>query len=45
MNFKYLFNSIVTVLVLPIIYYQGKKIKANTPKLQEAKGFEGESFQ
>ncbi len=45
MNFKYLFNSAIATLVLPVIYYQGKRIRANTPKLQEAKGIQGESFQ
>jgi len=42
MNFKYLLNTIFTAPLLPILYYQGKKIRANTPKLPEAKGIEGE---
>lgn len=44
MSIKYLFNSIITTLVLPILYYQGKKIKAKTPKLLEAKDIQGGNF-
>lgn len=44
MNLKYLINSVLTTLVLPILYYQGKKIKTNTPKLPEAKDIEGEIY-
>ncbi|WP_298484183.1 SGNH/GDSL hydrolase family protein [uncultured Maribacter sp.] len=42
MNFKYLLNTIATTPLLPILYYQGKKIRANTPRLPEAKGIKGE---
>lgn len=45
MSFKYFFNSAVATFALPVISYQGKKIRANTPNLQEARGIEGESFQ
>lgn len=44
MNFKYLLNVILTIPLLPILYYQGKKIRTNIPKLPEAKGIEGLVF-
>lgn len=44
MNLKYLINSVLTTLALPILYYQGKKIKRNTPILEEAKDTEGKFY-
>ncbi|MGW8122415.1 SGNH/GDSL hydrolase family protein [Roseivirga echinicomitans] len=41
MNLKYIFGAIVTVPLLPIMYFQGKKIRASAPSLPEAKGPEG----
>jgi lysophospholipase L1-like esterase len=38
---KYFLGSIVTVPLLPLLYYQGKKIKASVPRLAEAQGVEG----
>lgn len=44
MNFKYLLNTIITFPLLPLVYLQGKKIRANTPILPEASDIEGETF-
>jgi lysophospholipase L1-like esterase len=41
MNFKYYIGALLTIPLLPLIYYQGKKIRVNVPKLPEAKGAEG----
>ena len=41
MNAKYLFGSILTIPLLPVMYYHGKQIRAKVPKLPEAKGVEG----
>jgi lysophospholipase L1-like esterase len=38
---KYFLGSMVTVPQLPLLYYQGKKIKASVPRLAEAQGTEG----
>jgi lysophospholipase L1-like esterase len=37
MNIKYLLGTIVSFPLLPVLYFQGKKIKKKTPKLPEAK--------
>ncbi len=37
MNIKYLLGKIFTIPLLPILYYQGKKIRASVPRLPEAK--------
>ncbi|MFT6866276.1 MAG: lysophospholipase L1-like esterase [Cyclobacteriaceae bacterium] len=41
MNLKYLLGSLISIPLLPLMYYQGKKIKASVPKLPEAEGNEG----
>ncbi|MEL7001643.1 MAG: SGNH/GDSL hydrolase family protein [Bacteroidota bacterium] len=41
MNFKFLFGAIVVIPLLPLMYVQGKKIRASVPKLPEATGSEG----
>lgn len=41
MNFKYLFGAIVSTPLLPLLYFQGKKIRASVPRLPEASGLEG----
>ncbi|MFD0861777.1 SGNH/GDSL hydrolase family protein [Sungkyunkwania multivorans] len=41
MNFKYLFGTLFSIPLLPIMYFQGKRIKARIPKLPEAQGVEG----
>ncbi len=41
MNLKYILGSILTIPLLPLLYFQGKKIKKSVPKLPEAKGVEG----
>lgn len=41
MNIKYILGSILTIPLLPILYFQGKKIKASVPRLPEAKGIKG----
>lgn len=42
MNIKYLFGALISLPLLPLMYYQGKKIKASVPKLPEADGIEGQ---
>lgn len=41
MNIKYILGSILGIPLLPIMYFQGKKIRASVPRLPEAKGIEG----
>jgi len=41
MFLKYILGAIVSIPLLPIIYFQGKKVRASVPKLPEAKGNEG----
>ncbi len=41
MNFKYIFGVILSIPLLPLMYFQGKKIKASVPELPEAKGIKG----
>ena len=41
MNSKYIFGALITIPLLPIMYFQGKKIRASVPSLPEAKGTEG----
>ncbi len=36
MNIKYLFGTLVSIPLLPLLYIQGKKIRKKTPKLPEA---------
>jgi lysophospholipase L1-like esterase len=41
MNIKYTLGAIVSVPLLPLLYFQGKKIKKTIPQLPEATGAEG----
>ncbi|MFT5641984.1 MAG: lysophospholipase L1-like esterase [Cyclobacteriaceae bacterium] len=41
MNIKYILGAIVSIPLLPIIYFQGKKVRVSVPKLPEAQGAEG----
>ena len=41
MNIKYVLGAIVSIPLLPLLYFQGKKIKKTIPKLPEATGNEG----
>ncbi|MFY0593854.1 SGNH/GDSL hydrolase family protein [Roseivirga sp.] len=41
MNARYVFGVILAVPLLPLMYYQGKRIKKNIPRLPEAKGNSG----
>jgi len=41
MNIKYILGLILTFPLLPLMYFQGKKIKATVPKIPEAKGIKG----
>ncbi|MGP1993561.1 SGNH/GDSL hydrolase family protein [Zobellia laminariae] len=43
MNIKYILGSILTIPLLPLMYFQGKKVKATVPSLPEAKGNKGTS--
>ncbi|GGG97635.1 hypothetical protein GCM10011416_14600 [Polaribacter pacificus] len=41
MNTKYILGALITFPLLPLMYFQGKKIKASVPRLPEATGTEG----
>lgn len=41
MNIKYTLGAILSVPLLPLLYFQGKRIKAKVPRLPEAKGKQG----
>ncbi len=41
MNLKFILGSIIAIPLLPIMYYQGKKVRSNIPKLPEAEGTTG----
>ncbi|MFY0652778.1 MAG: SGNH/GDSL hydrolase family protein [Cyclobacteriaceae bacterium] len=41
MSLRYLLGAIISLPLLPIMYYQGKQIRASVPKLPEAEGVEG----
>lgn len=41
MNLKYTLGSFLTIPLLPIMYFQGKKIKKTVPRLPEAEGIKG----
>lgn len=38
MNVKYILGAIICLPLLPLMYYQGRKIRASVPRLPEAKG-------
>lgn len=42
MNIRYLSGAIISIPLLPLMYYQGKQIRANVPKLPEAQGVQGQ---
>ena len=42
MEFRYISGAIISIPLLPLMYYQGKKIRASVPKLPEAEGLEGQ---
>lgn len=42
MNIRYLVGAIISFPMLPWMYYQGKKIRANVPALPEAKRVQGQ---
>lgn len=42
MNLKYLSGALISIPLLPLMYYQGKQIRASVPKLPEAEGTEGQ---
>ncbi|MFK7921254.1 MAG: SGNH/GDSL hydrolase family protein [Bacteroidia bacterium] len=44
MKLKYTLGAILTIPFLPLMYLQGKRIKASVPKLPEAKGVEGQAI-
>lgn len=41
MNIKYTLGAIVSIPLLPVLYFQGKKIERTIPQLPEATGTEG----
>lgn len=43
MNVRYLSGALISLPLLPLMYYQGKKIRASVPSLPEADGIEGQS--
>ena len=42
MNIRYLLGVIISFPLLPLMYYQGKHIRASVPELPEAEGIEGQ---
>ncbi|WP_396634749.1 SGNH/GDSL hydrolase family protein [Maribacter sp. R86514] len=44
MNLKYTLGSFLSIPLLPIMYFQGKKIKKTVPRLQEAEGSDGSTI-
>jgi lysophospholipase L1-like esterase len=40
-NIKYFFGAVFAIPLLPLLYFQGKKIKATVPRLPEAQGTDG----
>jgi lysophospholipase L1-like esterase len=43
MNIKYLAGACIALPLLPLMYYQGKRIRASVPRLPEAQGSHGKS--
>lgn len=41
MNYKYLIGASITIPLLPILYYQGKRIRSSVPRLPEAASKKG----
>ena len=41
MNAKYVIGATIAIPLLPLLYYQGKRIRSSVPKLPEATGVEG----
>ncbi|WP_102261139.1 SGNH/GDSL hydrolase family protein [Mesobacillus jeotgali] len=41
MRLLYLFGSMIIVPFLPFLYFQGKRVRASTPRLPEAEGTQG----
>lgn len=41
MNLKYSLGAIISIPLLPLLYFQGKRIKATVPRLPEATGSNG----
>ena len=41
MNWRYLSGALVSLPLLPLMYHQGKRIRASVPQLSEAEGTEG----
>lgn len=44
MKINYLLRAILAFPILPLLYFQGKRIRASIPRLPEAKGTEGQYF-
>jgi lysophospholipase L1-like esterase len=42
MNIRYLSGALISFPLLPLMYFQGKRIRASVPKLPEAEGIEGQ---
>lgn len=43
MNLKYTFGLLLSIPLLPLMYWQGKRIRASVPQLPEAEGPQGQS--
>ncbi len=43
MNARYLLGALISTPLLPLMYYQGKRIRKSVPELPEADGVEGKS--
>ncbi len=44
MHFRYFFGALISIPLLPFMYFQGKHIRKKVPILPEAKGIEGVSI-
>jgi lysophospholipase L1-like esterase len=42
MNIRYLSGALISLPLLPIMYWQGKRVRASVPDLPEAEGVEGQ---
>jgi lysophospholipase L1-like esterase len=41
MNIRYLAGALISIPLLPLMYYHGKRVRASVPQLPEAEGIEG----
>lgn len=44
MNLQYTLGLLISILLLPLLYWQGKRIWASVPQLPEAEGTQGQAL-